>query len=316
MLNKIWLFVFVVLVLIGVAFYSKPTFTPLKVGTSQWVGYQPLYVAQDMGFLAQNNIKIMELSSSSQVVKAMEQGLINAAALTLDEAIILASRNDQYSIILVIDYSFGGDAIITHKHINDFGELVDEKIGLEAGTVSHLLLYRAALAAGISLQDLTILPIHFNEHEQYFSSGEVSAVVTYEPVRTRLLSKGANEIFSSRDIPGEIIDVLVVNRTIEVTLKEQLNVLLEGWFKATKLIKENDQGTLSLLAKRTGTSEAEILNMYQNIHIPDRQEVIDMLYLDQPSLVDQIQLVSLILKELGIETIHVNLLPEEPHIVN
>lgn len=52
--------------------------------------------------------------------------------------------------------------------------------------------------------------LEVDEHEGAFGSGKVDAVVTFEPVRSRLLARGAVQIFDRRQIPGEIIHVLVM----------------------------------------------------------------------------------------------------------
>ena len=48
-----------------------------------------------------------------------------------------------------------------------------------------------------------------DEGAQAFRRGEVEAVITYEPDLGKLLrEKGAHLVFTSREIPGEIVDVM------------------------------------------------------------------------------------------------------------
>jgi len=50
-----------------------------------------------------------------------------------------------------------------------------------------------------------------------FKKRQVDAIVTFEPVKSELLSSGANILFDSHQIPGRIVDVLVVRKNCRTT---------------------------------------------------------------------------------------------------
>lgn len=314
--NYLRLFFFL-LCLAGVASCWRPAVTPFKVGTNHWIGYEPLYVAQEKGFYREQSIKVLELTSASQVAKALEQELIDGAALTLDEAIRLAERSDDYVVVSIFDYSFGGDAIVANDSLSQFSQLQNKRIGLEEGSVGHFMLHRAAQLNNIDVASLNILPIHINQHQEAFLSGEVDAVVTFDPVRTRLLNAGASQVFTSKEIPREIIDVLVVKRSKETLFRNQIAVLLEGWFKTVTLIKDGDEESLHLLARRSQLSVKEVRDMLQNIRIPGQAEVFEMLYKDTPEITPVIVTLREFLSTIGViksKTSSIDLLPHEKHL--
>ncbi|BDX04943.1 ABC transporter substrate-binding protein [Planctobacterium marinum] len=271
----------------------------LQVGSNPWIGYEPLYVAQDLGFYQEANVKIAELSSASQVAKAFEQGIIDVAALTLDEAIRLTFRDDNYEILWVMDYSNGGDAIIARQSYSSIEALKGQKVGLEEGAVSKYLLTRAAQLHQMSIDDFEIVPVHLNQQQREFTQGNLDALVTFDPIKTHLLELGANQLFSSQMIPGEIVDVLVVKKSTYAEHEAQYRAILTGYLSAVQLIEARDQRAVELLVKRTGVTQAEMLSMLENIHIPDIEEVRTMLYSDKPSLKAQIQQLSEYLTEQG-----------------
>ncbi len=79
------------LVLLAViAACQPPTPTPLRIGVNAWLGYDSLVLAQETGFSDRSQVRIVEMMSASDTQRAMADGLLDGAALTLDEAKLLA----------------------------------------------------------------------------------------------------------------------------------------------------------------------------------------------------------------------------------
>lgn len=53
---------------------------PLIVGMNAWVGYDPLVLARDQKLLDAQQVKVVELSSSSETLRHFRNGLLDAAA--------------------------------------------------------------------------------------------------------------------------------------------------------------------------------------------------------------------------------------------
>ena len=65
----------------------------LKVGTNIWPGYEPLYFAANhMPDFGSADINIQRFFNASEVSSAFEIGLIDVAALTLDEAVMICDK--------------------------------------------------------------------------------------------------------------------------------------------------------------------------------------------------------------------------------
>jgi len=94
----------------------------LKVGTTLWPGYEPLYLGREKGFLSRENVHLVEYLSASQVIQAYRNNAIDVAALTMDEVLILASEGFEPVVILVLDSSYGGDAIISKSKYHSLSE--------------------------------------------------------------------------------------------------------------------------------------------------------------------------------------------------
>ncbi|MDQ7055624.1 MAG: ABC transporter substrate-binding protein [Persephonella sp.] len=254
----------------------------LKIGTNVWPGYEPLYVARELGYLKGIPVHIVEYGSASQVIRAYRNRLINSAALTLDEVILLKSYGFDPVVVLVMDVSNGADAIVARKGIETLSDLKGKKVGVENSALGAYMLLRALEKAGLSLKDIRIVSIEVNEHYRWFKEGKVDAVVTFEPVKSKLTKIGGKVIFDSSQIPGEIVDVLVVERDYLDKHPQIVKKVVDGWFKAVKKLNEND--VKKIISQREKISMSDLERAYTGLKIPDRKENIVMLSKEQAKL--------------------------------
>lgn len=73
----------------------------------------------------------------------MKEGTIDGAGFTLDEVFSLVESDYPVKVVLVIDYSMGGDMLIGKKHVKHIEELRGKTIGYEGTVVGEYLLHRA-----------------------------------------------------------------------------------------------------------------------------------------------------------------------------
>lgn len=256
----------------------------LVVGTNVWPGYEPLYLARKLGFFGVPDIKLAEYSSATQVLRAFRNGAIQVAALTLDEALLLRESGIDVCVILITDISNGGDVILVAPGIDDLKNLKGKRIAVENTALGAYVLARALQRAEIALADISVVSREIDEHESAVARQEVDAVVTFEPVRSRLLARGMTEVFDSSMIPGEIVDVLVVRRETLTSRSGQLTLLLEGWFKALRYFEEQPASAAKHMSPRLQMVPNEVLASYQGLLLPGLEENMRALGGPAPSL--------------------------------
>jgi NitT/TauT family transport system substrate-binding protein len=113
--------------------------------------------------------------------------------------------------------------------------------------------------------------------EAAYRANQVDAVVTFEPVRTRLLAAGARELFSSRQIPGEIVDVLVVHEEFVRRQPDQIRQLIAGWFRALDYRRSEPDAAAEFTARRLKITPAEVQASYDGLYLPDESENLRLL---------------------------------------
>jgi NitT/TauT family transport system substrate-binding protein len=97
-------------------------------------------------------------------------------------------------------------------------------------------------------------------------------VVTFEPVRTQLLALGARELFTSREIPGEIVDVLVVQQAYFAAHPDNVRQVVDAWFRALDYFAAHPNDAASRMQKRLKMPPEDVMKSYGGLRLPNRTE--------------------------------------------
>ncbi len=242
---------------------------PLKLGSNQWPGYEPVYLARELGLLPPDAVKLVELPSSSDVMQYLRNGSLDAGMLTLDEVVNLLSDGMLLDVILVMDVSNGADSVLAQRGIDSPGGIRGKRVGVEISALGALMLESLLDTAGLSMPDIELVNLTVDQHLSAFRNRRIDVLVTFEPTRSTLLAEGASEIFSSRDIPDRIIDVLAVRRDVEARHARHLELLVKAYFAARRQMHNAPEESHRLIALRLGTTPDALNTMYAGMILPD-----------------------------------------------
>lgn len=245
---------------------------PLRVGYIVWPGYESLYLARDLGYYKDTPIRLVDYPSNSEVIRAFRNNNLQAAALTLYEALLVAETEPSARVVLILDSSNGADAILAMPKIKTLEAIKGKRVGVESGALGGFILTRALEKVNLKPKDVQIVSLGLSEHEQAFKRKKVDAVVTSEPTGSKLLADGANLLFDSSEIPGEILDVLVVREELLRTQYNATQALLDGYFSALNYLKENPQDAARRIAPREGVTPQQFLKSLEGLVIHDLQD--------------------------------------------
>ena len=275
-----WVYCGILVVLILFSFTGcgeKPS-PPLRIGTNVWPGYEPLYLARDLAYLNPKTVHLVEYPSSSEVIRAFRNHAIDGAALTLDEVFLLAEDGFEPKVVLIMDISNGGDVIVGRPELATVMDLKGRRIAVESTALGAYVLSRALVMSGLKVGDVQVIHLEGSEHAPAFKSGTVDAVVTFEPVRSELLAAGASLLFDSTQIPGEIVDVLMIRKSYLDENLKKVNELLTGWFRAVGYLNKNPRDAAVKMALREQIDADRFLKSLDGLQIPTLQE--NLKYLD------------------------------------
>jgi NitT/TauT family transport system substrate-binding protein len=271
---------------------------PLRLGTQLWPGTEPLFLARELGYLDDGSVRLVEYSSLEEATRDFRNGMLDAVNVTLDMALLLQQQGYEPRVVLAVDTSNGADAILARPGVRRLRELRGKRVAVEDLTVSTYLLGRALEQAGLQPSDVRIIRLPVDQHLRAYESGQVDAVVTYQPFAQQLLSAGAHELFNSSQIPGEIIDVLVVRADVLDQNPEQVAHLLQGWFQALGYLETHPEDAAARMGPRLGTSPTGFTALLRGLRLFSREENLVLLREpDSPLLLTALALRHFMLRE-------------------
>jgi NitT/TauT family transport system substrate-binding protein len=225
-----------------------------------------LYLAQYLGAYGKD-VDVIQLSSATEVMRAMAHGSVDVAALTLDEALLLASKGMDLVAIRVMDISRGGDAIVT-LNAGAQNSLSGLKVGVENTALGAIVLSEALVQAGLNEADLEVVNLSVDEHEKALVAGRVDAVVTFEPVKSRLISKGAQVMFDTTQAPDLVVDMLVVREEALAEKHAQLVHLVQGYLTARQYMTTHRREAEAFFGKRLNLYPDQLQLAFAGLYLP------------------------------------------------
>ena len=263
---------------------SEPMAKPLMVGTNAWPGYLPGYIARDKDLFGNKLIQMQQYESAIEVMDAFRKDKIQVAALTIDEALELTQNGIPIKVILVTNISAGADVIIAKPGITSVKELAGRRVGLEESALGRYMLARALEINGLPQNAVRPVNIFIDDSMEAYQYDRVDAVVTFEPYRGQLLALGGVEIFNSKQLPNEIIDVLVIRAEYADANPKTLRALIKGWLEAAILIQTQQDTLAQELAWYLKIPSTEVASAFEGLVIPDAKQNHAMLGGREPTL--------------------------------
>lgn len=250
---------------------SRPSPPVLKVGINHWPGYEFLFLADEKQYFEQEGVRVqlVEFTSLPDVLEAYKSGDIDIMTCTMIETVLAADQSKrQPQVILVADASNGADVILTREPLKDPSQLAGLRIACECSHLGGYMLHRALSRHGLDFDDVQISNIDQMAMEKAFTQGEVDALVTYPPVSTRLIrDANAHVIFNSADIPREILDVVVADKTVIDTQPESVKALLRAWARAHNFHLNHPKEAHRIMGDRMGLTPEEFARALDGVEL-------------------------------------------------
>src|SRR5690349_20272999 len=123
----------------------------VKIAHSTWVGYGPLYIAQEKGFFKKHgvDVELVVMEEPKDRFPAMLAGRIEMIASTVDTAILYLRKPDDFQYVVAVDDSKGGDGIVAKKEIGSVAALKGKSVAFSEGSVSEFYLNVLLAKAGL-----------------------------------------------------------------------------------------------------------------------------------------------------------------------
>jgi len=287
-----------VLLLLLLSACTPEPVAPLRIGTCIRVGCEQLYLARDLGYYGDAPVRIVEYSSATEVLRAFRSGALDAVAVSLDEAMQLA-QHSPLRVVLVMNFSNGADVILGQPGLKTFADIKGSRVGVENTALGAYVLARALQIHGLQPGDIQVVHLPIDAQRRAFAEKRVDAVVTFEPVHSELEATGAHHLFDSKQLPGEMVNVVAVRREYLDANPRVVEALLRGWFKALDHFKAEPSESTQRMATDRALPAQQFHASLEGFRFPDLRENL-VLFAQKPTLQGRVERLSAFMLQQGL----------------
>jgi NitT/TauT family transport system substrate-binding protein len=255
---------FAVVLATGTAHAEKKT--EFRLAWSIYVGWMPWPWAAEQGIVKKwadkygIKIDVVQVNDYVESINQYTAGGFDALTVTnMDALSIPAVGGVDTTAVIIGDFSNGNDAVIL-KDKKALADIKGQTVNLVEFSVSHYLLARALSTVGMTEKDVKVVNTSDADMVAAYATKDVTSVVTWNPLVAEILkSPNATSVFNSSQIPGEIMDLLVVNTA---TLKDNpdLGRALAGiWYETMAVMSADSpagKAAREAMGKASGTDLA------------------------------------------------------------
>jgi NitT/TauT family transport system substrate-binding protein len=246
----------------------------VNLGVVTWIGYGPIYCAAANGYYKKYglDVKLVNFADNSVMAGALQSGQIEATTLTYDQVIASNARGWKIKVVMPVDYSVGGDAILASMQIHSIKDLKGRKVAFMSASPSDFLLGYALSQDGLSEKDVSPVNTTPEGVVGIMAGGSVDVGVTYEPNVSVLTKSGGGKKFhvllSSREARGMITDVLALKESVIAKNPKWVQGLIRGTLDGLAFMQAEPAKAAAIIGKTLEITPAEVAEQLPNIENP------------------------------------------------
>lgn len=201
-------------------------------------------------------MQLVEFTSMNDAQRAFEHQQIDGGMFSIFEVLRVRDQSQRdLQPVLVVDYSDGADAVLARAHVATLADLKGKTIGIDLGPLGIYMLDRALARYGMTLDDVRLVQTTDPALEETLRKGTVDAVVSYPPTRTSIEAAGlARPIFTSREMPGEIADVMAFDGPMIRGRQAEIAAVIRAFYRAVDYARVHPEEAMRIMARREGLS--------------------------------------------------------------
>jgi NitT/TauT family transport system substrate-binding protein len=225
------------------------------IGMSNWIGYAPLYLAQEKGFFKARgvDVEVKIVESVTDRRAALAAGRLQGMCTTVDAHVITAANGIPVKQVLALDDSYGGDGIVAVKSIKTIKDLKGKRVAGHKGGATLFWINYVLTQHGMTLSDIHMLDMKAGDAASAFVAGKVDAAITWQPHLSKAAQQGNGHILlDSSKTPGVIVDSLAFSPEFIKDHRDVVKKIVEAWYEALAFHKAHPQEANAIMAKFTG----------------------------------------------------------------
>lgn len=200
-------------------------------------------------------IHVTQLNDYIESINQYTAGQFDGCTMTNMDALTIPAAGGVDSTALILgSYSEGNDGIVLKGKGKTLNDLKGMKVYLPELSVSHYLLVRGLEKAGLAEKDVTVVNTSDADIVSAFATRSVQAAVAWNPQLFSIkATPETTEVFDSSQVPGELIDMMVVNSEVLKDNPALGKALTGAWYEMMSKMKAGDTDALNAMAAASGT---------------------------------------------------------------
>ncbi|KPJ88114.1 MAG: lipid kinase [Gammaproteobacteria bacterium SG8_11] len=238
-----------------------------KIAWSIYVGWMPWDYGEKSGIVKKwadkygIDIEVVQINDYIESINQYTAGGFDGCVMTNMDALTIPAAGGVDSTALIVgDFSNGNDGVVLKGKGKTLKDIKGQNVNLVELSVSHYLLARGLDGVGLSEKDIKVVNTSDADIVAAFTTSDVTAVTTWNPLLSEIDNMpDTSKVFDSSQIPGEIIDMMVVNTK---TLEEDPRfgkALVGAWYEIMAVMSKNDdkgKKARTMMAEASGTNLA------------------------------------------------------------
>lgn len=239
---------------------------PFKVCWSIYVGWMPWGYGAEQKIVDKwakkygIEIDVVQINDYVESINQYTAGQFDGCVMTNMDALTIPAAGGVDSTALIVgDFSNGNDGVVL-KGAKTLKDIKGQQVNLVELSVSHYLLARGLETVGLKESDVKVVNTSDADMVAVYGTKDVTAVTTWNPLLSEVLAQpNSTKVFDSSQIPGEIMDLMIVNTE---TLKKNPalgKALVGAWYEIMGVMSASDKAAATAktaMAVASGTDLA------------------------------------------------------------
>lgn len=249
---------------------------PLRLGSIVFPGYEMVFLAHDLGQIDEQQVRLIEMPSSTDTMRALAAGQLEAANLTLDECVSARAEGLDLRVLAVLDISAGADAVYSRRPMT-LDQLAGKRVAVEDSAVGATVLAALLEAAHLKPEQIVKVTSLLPSSGRDFMSGRADVVITAEPWASQIEAAGGHRLFDSTRMPGRIVDVMVAHASALNQRAPAVRHLVNAHFSGLAHWQAQPDDAARRMAPRLDLATEAVPGAFRGLDLPDRQRNLELL---------------------------------------
>lgn len=251
----------------------------INIGFISWPGFMLIKLADVLGYFEREglDVKVIKYNSVPALDNDILTGKIDARTGYVSDTVSLNSREGLVEqIVLVTDYSLGGDALIARNGADDIRKHDKPRIAY-SGSINFFLLWILD-SLGIDSNKVEFVK-YISEDDAYadFKSGKIDFMFTYVPTLYLAINEGATVVYSSKESPGLVMDMVSFRKDFILDHPSKITSFTKAYFNAYDFWEENKEASYKLVTPFLGIEINDFISQMDLLQLVSQEENINII---------------------------------------